>query len=320
MRLFTISILVLLSIASLSLPRAVSRPADIDGERASQDPPRERWVESRLETLEIATKERRVIYQKRSHFESPNWSRDGEYLIFNSMGRLYKISAAGGEPQMIDTRFATRCNSEHGISPDGKFLAISDQSQEQRRSLIYILPIAGGIPRRVTRLAPSHWHGWSPDGKTLSFTGARDGEYDVYTIPAEGGDEKRLTTSNGRDDGPEYSPDGKYIYFNSSRTGLMQIWRMRPDGSEQSQMTSDEYNNWFPHPSPDGKWIIFLSYEKGVSGYPANKDVMLRMIPANGGEAQVMAKLFGGQGTINAPSWSPDSRYVAFVSYQVSDQ
>ena len=139
----------------------------------------------------------------------------------------------------------------------------------------------------------------------------------IYSIPVDGGLETQLTDTEGLDDGPEYSPDGKYIYFNSIRSGKMQIWRMNKDGNEQIQLTDDEYNNWFPHPSPDGKWLVFLSYEKDVDGHPANKDVMLRMMPAEGGEVQILAKLFGGQGTINVPSWSPDSKNVAFVSYRL---
>jgi Tol biopolymer transport system component len=177
----------------------------------------------------------------------------------------------------------------------------------------------GGTPRQVTRLGPSYWHGWSPDGKTLTYCAERNGEYDVYTIGVEGGEETRLTTAPGLDDGPEYSPDGRYIYFNSIRTGTMQIWRMKADGSEQQPVTSDEYNNWFPHPSPDGRWIVFLSYEKGVEGHPANKDVTLRLKPTGGGETRVLAELFGGQGTLNVPSWSPDSRRLAFVSYRLTN-
>jgi Tol biopolymer transport system component len=96
----------------------------------------------------------------------------------------------------------------------------------------------------------------------------------------------------------------------------MQIWRMRPDGTGQQQVTNDGLNDWFPHPSPDGKWIVFLSYARDVQGHPANKDVQLRLMPVGGGEIQVLTRLLGGQGTINVPSWSPDSRHVAFVSYQ----
>jgi Tol biopolymer transport system component len=241
---------------------------------------------------------------------------DGKSLVFNRNGRLYLLPIKGGQPQPLNTGFAVHCNNDHGISPDGTQLAISDQTEDDS-SRIYVLPITGGVPRRVTPLAPSYWHGWSPDGKTLVYCAERNGEYDVYAIPATGGEEKRLTTAPGLDDGPEYSPDGQFIYFNSERTGAMQIWRMKPDGSGQEQVTSDEYNNWFAHPSPDGKWIALLTYPKDVKGHPENKDVMLRLMPAGGGELQVLARLFGGQGTINVPSWSPDSQNVAFVSYQL---
>ena len=130
----------------------------------------------------------------------------------------------------------------------------------------------------MTQIGPSYWHGWSPDGKTLAFVGQRNGDFDIYTVPATGGEETRLTTAKGLDDGPEYSPDGQYIYFNSERTGHMQIWRMHPDGSGQEQVFADDYNNWFPHISPDGKWMVFLTYEKDVTGHPENKDVMLRLM------------------------------------------
>jgi Tol biopolymer transport system component len=273
-------------------------------------------LESTLETVTIASTDRRVVYTSRDHFEAPNWSRDGKHFLFNQDGRLYTLPVAGGKPQLLETEFATRCNNDHGISPDGSQLAISDQSKDGK-SRIYILPIGGGTPRQITAVGPSYWHGWSPDGKTLAFCGERNGEFDIYTIPAAGGEEKRLTNTPGLDDGPDYSPDGQYIYFNSERTGMMQIWRMKIDGSGQEQITSDNYNNWFAHPSPDGKWIVFVSFEKDVKGHPANKDVMLRMIPTAGGEIQVLAKLFGGQGTMNVPSWSPDSKTVAFVSYRL---
>jgi Tol biopolymer transport system component len=273
-------------------------------------------LESTLETIAIASTDRKVIYKTHDHIEAPNWSHNGKYFLFNSGGRIYKLLINTWVPQLIETRFATHCNNDHGISPDSRLLAISDQSGDNI-SRIYILPIEGGLPHLITTEGSSYWHGWSPDGKTLAYCGERNGNYDIYTIPVDGGEEKRLTTAEGIDDGPDYSPDGQYIYFNSERTGLMQIWRMKPDGSSQEQVTSDEYNNWFPHPSPDGKWIVFLSYDKDVKGHPENKDVMLRLMPVNGGEIKVLARLFGGQGTINVPSWSPDSNNFAFVSYKL---
>jgi Tol biopolymer transport system component len=273
-------------------------------------------IESTLETIAVALMDRTVVYHTRDHIEAPNWSRDGKFLLFNSNGRIYKLPATGGAPELLDTGRQIRCNNDHGISPDGKHLAISDQTKDGL-SRIYVLPISGGKPRLVTLLAPSYWHGWSPDGKTLAYCAERNNEFDVYTIPVKGGEEKRLTTAPGLDDGPDYSPDGQYIYFNSERTGTMQIWRMKPDGSEQEPITSDDYNNWFAHPSPDGQWIVFLSYAKDVKGHPANQEVMLRLMSLPDRKIRVLAKLFGGQGTINVPSWSPDSRNIAFVSYQV---
>jgi TolB protein len=272
---------------------------------------------SSLETIDIASTDRRVVYVSPEHFEAPNWTRDGAAFLFNSGGRIYRLPVTGGRPAMIDTGFADRCNNDHGISPDSTSLAISDQSQEEHRSIVYIVPIGGGTPRRITQFSPSYWHGWSPDGKTLAFVGERNGEFDIYAIPAVGGNETRLTTAKGLDDGPEYSPDGKYIYFNSERTGMMQIWRMHPDGSEQEQITFDDFNNWFPHISPDGKWMVLLSYDKSVTGHPENKDVMLRLMSLSDKKITVLAKLFGGQGTINVPSWSPDSKRLAFVSYEL---
>lgn len=277
----------------------------------------ERVLESTLETITVASTDRRAVYTTRDHIEAPNWSRDGEYFLFNGGGRIYRLPVKGGTPEALDLGFANRCNNDHGLSPDGSRLAISDQSAGGK-SLIYTLQAGGGTPVLVTKTGPSYWHGWSPDGTTLAFCGERNGEFDIYTIPASGGQERRLTTAPGLDDGPDYSPDGRYIWFNSERTGTMQIWRMKADGTDQKQMTSDEYNNWFPHPSPDGKSVVFLTYAKDVHGHPENKDVMLRVMPAEGGEIHLLAKLFGGQGTINVPSWSPNSAMVAFVSYRLA--
>ncbi|MGO9269680.1 MAG: TolB family protein [Terriglobia bacterium] len=272
---------------------------------------------STLEVVPIASGDRRVVYEAPGRFEAPNWTRDGAALIFNRNGHLERLPLGGSPPEPIDTGFAVRCNNDHGISPDGTLLAVSDQSQEEHRSLVYIVPIGGGTPRRITQRSPSYWHGWSPDGKTLAFVGERNGNFDIYTIPAAGGEETRLTTAEGLDDGPEYSPDGNYIYFNSERTGIMQIWRMRPDGTVQEQVFSDDSNNWFPHLSPDGRWMVFLSYDKSVKGHPENQDVALRLMSLADKKITVLARLFGGQGTINVPSWSPDSSRLAFVSDQL---
>lgn len=280
-------------------------------------PAEKRIVESTLETLDVETGMRTVVRRAKEHFEAPNWSRDGQMLVYNAGGSIVVLPVGGGEPQRLNTGFATKCNNDHGICWSGKELAISHHGTDGK-SLIYRVPMTGGDPRLVTTKGPSYWHGWSPDDKTMAYCAERNGEFDVYTISADGGEEKRLTTTPGLDDGPEFSPDGTYIYFNSVRSGQMKIWRMKPDGSDQIQITpADEYNDWFPHISPDNKWIIFVSYEKNVDGHPANKNVVLRLMPVPGDEIRILARLLGGQGTINVPSWSPASKRVAFVSYRL---
>jgi TolB protein len=276
----------------------------------------EATVESTLEMVDLRLQNRQVVYHTPDRIEAPNWSRDGSYLLFNRQGRIWKLAVTNGTPELLDTGSRTNCNNDHGLSPDGQWLAISDQTQGGK-SRVYVLPATGGEPRQLTPLAPSYWHGWSPDGKTLAYCAERNGNFDVYSMPVNGGEETRLTTAPGLDDGPDYSPDGQYIYFNSERTGRMQIWRMKPDGSDQEQITSDNDNNWFAHPSPDGKWIVFLTYGPEVKGHPPGQDVMIRLMSLSDHSIQVLAKLYGGQGAINVPSWSPDSKEVAFVSYQL---
>jgi TolB protein len=279
-----------------------------------------RVIESTLETFDIKTGIRTIVRRAREHFEAPNWSRDGRTLIYNSAGLLYSIPVAGGEPHTINTGKAIHCNNDHGLSWDGSRLVVSHQGDDGK-SRIYLLKAAGGEPALITENGPSYWHGWSPDDKTLAYCAERMDEYDVYTIPVTGGSERRLTTAPGLDDGPEYSPDGKTIYFNSVRTGQMKIWKMSPEGSGQTQVSPDDnFGDWFPHPSPDGTTIVFLSYDKSVEGHPPNKDVVLRSMPAGGGEVKTLTRLFGGQGTLNVHSWSPDSRSFAFVSYRLVRQ
>jgi TolB protein len=273
---------------------------------------------STLQTIGTQDNSRRVmVYTTRGHFEAPNWTKDGNTLLFNLDGKIMRISATGGAPNPVNTGAATRCNGSHGLSPDGRWLAISCSMPERPEPHIYIVPLNGGTPHLVTEHPNSYWHSWSPDGRTILFTRPNHGSLNIYGITAEGGEERALTSGTGVSDDPDYSPDGKYIYFNSDRGGTMQIWRMRPDGSDPEQITSDDLVNWTPHISPDGKSMVFLSYEKGVTGRPANKDVALRIMSMDEKRLRVLVNIVGGSGTINVPSWAPDSHHLAFVSYQM---
>jgi TolB protein len=273
---------------------------------------------SNLELLDIASGSREIVYTAPNSIQGPNWSKDGGSILFNgSDGLIYTFDLASRQRNRLNTGEVKNNNNDHVLSFDGSTMGLSSFVKELGGSIIYTVPVTGGIPKQITPNGPSYLHGWSPDGKSLVFCGERNGEFDVYRIPASGGPEVRLTTAKGLDDGPEYTPDGSYIYFNSVRSGLMQIWRMRPDGSGQEQVTTDDFNNWFAHISPDGKWIVFLSFlktevEPGI--HPPYKHVYLRLMPVAGGAPKVIAYFYGGQGSINVPSWSPDSKRVAFIS------
>lgn len=283
------------------------------------------WVAARdsisiLETVDVHTGVRTVLKEFDYVIEAPNWTQDGRHLVYNSRGHIYTYELATGEIKEIEAGLATDCNNDHVLSPDNTRLAVSHFTNADAKSRIYILPLIGGQPTLITENGPSYLHGWSPDGKRLAYCAERGGQYDIYTIAIEGGPETQLTDLPGLDDGPEYSPDGKHIWFNSTRTGLMQVWRMDADGSNPTHMISEDANDWFPHVSPDGEWVVYIAYGKddvAPGDHPANKNVELRLMRANGGESTTIVKLFGGQGTINVNSWSPDNRTIAFVSYRL---
>lgn len=279
-------------------------------------------VTSFLEIFNIVTKEHRVIKEFPFLIEAPDWTPDGKYLIYNSEGLIYKLSISSpDESELIETGFATKCNNDHLVSPDGKLLAVSHRSLPEGKPTIFVLPSKGGNPVQVTPSLPSYLHGWSPDSKRLTYCANRNGEMDVYSISVDGTNEVRLTTSEGLNDGPEYSPCGEYIWFNSVRTGLMQIWRMRTDGTEQVQMTFDaNRNSWFPHLSPNGEHVVYIAYKKGdlePHEHLRYKNVEIRAMSADGGESQTLVELFGGQGSFNVNSWSPNNDQFAFISYKL---
>lgn len=299
-------------------------------------------VDSSLEILEVDSGARTVVHTSTEKFEAPNWSRDGSYLLFNGSGKIWKLPLtegtpmSAGAPVAVNTGKHVKNNNDHGISPDGTQLIISDQSTPDDFSRIYVLPIEGSDTPRLVKGHPdgrSYWHAWTPDGKVIAYTAQRPAvsqAYNIYATNLDGsGEEWRVTDADVLDDGADFSPDGKWLYFNSTRNGSMQIWRMRWESgmdkanpkAKAEQVTFDEgFRDWFAHPSPDGKWIIMVSFALDVdlTDHPPNRNVWLRMMPADLSEPpHVVAKLFGGQGTINVPSWSPDSTRVAFVSYRL---
>lgn len=277
------------------------------------------WIGCRMETMNVFNGKRKVIYEEPGRFEAPNWMPNGDKLLFNMDGSLYTMTVDGSEIEKINTGSADQLNNDHCISFDGKMIGISHNNG--KGSNVFTLPIKGGEPVAVTTDAPSYLHGWAPNNKEVAYVAQRNGRkiYDIYKKSIKGGKEIKLTDNKKLEhvDGCEYSPDGKYIYYNGSKKGgTMQIWRMKSDGSEKEQLTFDQYNDWFPHISPDGKWMAFISFLPNIklNSHPSYKRVMLRLMSTSGGAPKVISYLYGGQGTINVNSWSPDSKHISFVS------
>lgn len=279
------------------------------------------YLGSNIETLDVANGTREIVYTSPKSLQAPNWTPDGKTLIYNSDGLMYRLDLAKRQSELINTGDVKNNNNDHVLSFDGNQLGLSSGVRNLGGSIIYTVPVTGGTPKQITPKGPSYLHGWSPDGQFLVFTGQRNNEFDIYKVPSRGGKEIRLTTAVGLDDGSEYTPDGKYIYFNSARNGTMEIWRMKEDGSGQEvAVPNSDFHDWFPHISPDGKWIVFLSFlkeEVKAEDHPFYKHVYLRLMPVTGGQPKVIAYVYGGQGSINTPSWSPDSKRLAFVSNTV---
>jgi Tol biopolymer transport system component len=275
------------------------------------------YLGSLLEVMDVETGHREVVASAEGSWQAPNWTPDGRTLIYNASGKLYTFDLSTRESAVLNTDFAASNNNDHVLTFDGTQLGLSHHAKESNgQSVVFTVPVSGGVPKRITEKYPSYFHGWSPDNQYLLYTGERGGNFDIYKISKDGGKEIRLTTAKGLDDGSEYSSDGKHIYFCSTRTGTMQVWRMDPDGNNQTQLTFDGMNNWFPHVSPDNKWLVFISFPKEVPAdkHPFYERVYLRLMPIAGGDAKVIGYLYGRQGTMNVPSWSPDGKKIAFVS------
>lgn len=272
-------------------------------------------MKSHLSIWDMATGRAHTLLTVDHRIEAPNWDPAGDSLLVNGGGRLYRVPLSAPALHPVDTGFADRCNNDHGISPDGKTIILG--CHRGQGAEMFVIPATGGTPRLISPEPPSWWHGWSPDGRTLAYVAARNGSriIDVYTMPATGGPETRLTMGEGHSDGPDFTADGRHILWNTDRTGHAQIWMMRADGSDQRQLFADDHVNWFPHPSPDGRHLIYLAYPPGTTGHPADLPVAIVLADITGTNRRRILELTGGQGTMNVPNWSPDSAAFAFVHY-----
>lgn len=271
---------------------------------------------SELCVFTVETGSVEVVLRHDGHIEAPNWHPKG-YLIVNGGGEIYRVPLHAPKLERIDTGFARACNNDHGVSPDGRRLAISDKT-EHGESCIYVMPIEGGTPEKVTSAWPSWFHGWAPDGQSITYVGAqrRDRVVRPYVlVPGEA--ETELVDGFDHIDGPDFTPEGAWIWFNGERDGAVDLWRVRPDGGALERMTEGETVDWFPHPSPCGRHVVFIAYPPGTVGHPFGVEVELCLMPQEGGAVRSLGRIFGGQGCLNVPCWSPDGASFAFVRYEV---
>jgi hypothetical protein len=320
------------------LETAVFSNVSIEELPSTEPHPNPENVHSKISIYDTESKTVQVIYSADKLWEAPNWSPDGKYLLANSGGVIYRFpfDAKGeAQPEKLALDKAYDCNNDKALSPDGKRLAFSAEHAPAKGSQVYVSNANGTTPQMVTANIPSYFHGWSPDGRWLAFVGERGGNFDIYRVSSAGGKEERLTSSAGFDDGPDYSPDGKWIYINTDRSGGWDIWRFPAEGAgandaKAERVTGDAGEDWFPHPSPDGKRMVFLTFPPGTKGHDFKTAVQLRMIamPSSDAPARlpksddenaipILTQFFGGQGSINVNSWSPDSKKFAFVSYEL---
>jgi len=298
--------------------------------QAPEEP--EQHLRSRVFIFDLRDGSSHLVYTADSIWEAPNWSPDGKYLLLNSDGAIYKLVLGQDDttkPEKLSIPATYECNNDKAISPDGKKLAFSATLPPAEDSQVFLANADGSDIKRMTVLSPSYFHGWSPDGSMLAFVAERhsSGQFDIYSMPASSGPEKRLTTNIHHDDGPDYSPDGKWIYINSNRSGKEAIWRFPtsgagPDDKEARVVVNDGLEDWFPHISPDGRKMVYIGYPAGTTTHdPRTVHIALKLVAIDHGKVganqKILVNAIGGQGSMNVNSWAPDSTRFAYITYEI---
>lgn len=183
----------------------------------------------------------------------------------------------------------------------GAVLFVSNRSGNAQ---IHVMQADGSGERALTQGPQENTEpAWSPDGRRIAFTSYRDGNAEVYVMDADGGNHKRLTTDKQADNSPVWTPDGRII-FRSMRDRWSNFYRMDADGSNLQALTATQLDKGTPVLSPDGRWIAFVVH------LPTATDI--HVMPAAGGEARNVTAALSKQQK-GFPSWSPDSRRLAYV-------
>jgi len=296
---------------------------------------------SRVHVYDVESRTSRLVFESSSVLvEAPNVLADGT-LVLNGNGDLWLLRPPADGDAVLDETALVRVpmpgvpaiNNDHVLDPSGNSVVVSARDGD-----LYRVPVpAGGAAATLTDVTTAlpvvrkfYLHGIAPDGETLAaIVGERTEEgvwtTDVALVDPATGDPTFLTRDEHPDDGVSFA--GDVLVWNSERftPGTAQLVALWPGATDPVRITNDDRVNWFPHVSPDGAHLLYLSYEPGVQGHPADHRVELRLLPGSlvrgariAVQPETLVTLEGGQGTVNVPPWSPDSRWFAYCDYPVA--
>ncbi|MBT1621472.1 biopolymer transporter Tol [Curtobacterium flaccumfaciens pv. oortii] len=292
---------------------------------------------SRVHVYDLESRTSRLVFESSSLLvEAPNVLHDGTILL-NGGGDLWLLEHGG--PVLDETALVPvpmpgvpEINNDHVLDPSGNSVVVSGRDGD-----LYRVPVpAGGAAATLTDVTTAlpvvrkfYLHGIAPDGDTLAAIVGERTEAGVWTtdvalVDPATGEPTFLTRDEHPDDGVSFA--GEMLVWNSERftPGTAQLVALWPGATDPVRITNDDRVNWFPQVSPDGEHLLYLSYEPGVQGHPADHRVELRLLPGvlvRGARMmpvpETLVVLDGGQGTVNVPPWSPDSRWFAYCDYPV---
>jgi Tol biopolymer transport system component/DNA-binding winged helix-turn-helix (wHTH) protein len=292
----------------------------------------------------------------------PRWSPSGQQIAFSRRSKdgvaIYVLPALGGIERKLYEGPATAFSHAFDWSADGKFLAISQGDQDKTHARIALLAVTGSDTRGLTTPSEKYLDidpAFSPDGSTVAFVRTNVGGMvsELFTVPAKGGEAKRLTFDHRTICGSlAWTADGKEILFSSSRSGFPNVWRISASGGTPQPASGGSVNASSPAVSLKGNqlayeqmlfqddiWRLDLTGKKLRRGSPvpviAATGVNIRPHYSPDGKKIAFQSSRSGyteiwvcdsdgsncdtftslRGISGAPRWSPDGRYLAFESH-----